>query len=825
MSLHRGSWLLFLGLLLTAAPARPAEPPTPLLDLHGDPLPVGAVVRMGTVRWNHGAKLAALYVAGDGKTVGSLGEDRLLKFWDPATGKVSRQYLSPGFIQMFSPDGTLFAASNQDGGLRLHDAATGMELRAAPGSAIAFAPDGKTLVTSAYDRTTRNYSVNVIDTATGNVVRALSEQPVNVNSGAFSPDGNLLALGCGDGFIYLHEVATGKETGCCIGHRSYVQAVAFSPDGKTLASGSKDHSVRFWDVASSKELRRFDAPAANQLTFAADGKSLTVVSSESALCRVIDAESGKVKHSIVANPGVRTTAALSRDGSVLASLTSPTAFRLWDLKTSEEQGPAEAVQPMAALAFSPDGKTLASGGSDRRVYLWDTVSGKLLRRLHGHQAGILAVAFSADGKLLASGSAHEDMMVCIWDPASGQELRQLPGHMNGTQSLHFLPGGNTLVALTRRGIARRWDAGTGQELPLLGLAGFMPSFSADGRFYLQSVRAPNAATDLQLIESASGKVTCKIPLERDQRITRMALSPDGRWIVAASGNSPFNDQKREHLYEQWHAATGKKVRSFGKVEDDAGRTVAQNWMTFSPDGRLLADTDRAGRVRLWEMATGQERQALQGHASAVAAGVFSPDGRRFATAGGDGQMLIWDLFGLHASKPLALKPDELEAAWNDLGDSGPKGVAALGRLLRSAEQTLPLLREKVKPAAPIAADRVARLVADLDSNQFEVRDKATKELEAAGEPAAGPLRKVLVERKPSLEMRQRIEGILQQLEGFVVSPERLRVLRALEALEHLGTPEDHAVLKAVAGGVPESRITQEAKAALERLARRAPAMP
>jgi len=306
----------------------------------------------------------------------------------------------------------------------------------------------------------------------------------------------------------------------------------------------------------------------------------------------------------------------------------------------------------------------------------------------------------------------------------------------------------------------------------------------------------------------------------------MALSPDGRWIVAASGNSPFNDQKREHLYEQWDAATGKKVRSFGKVEDDAGRTAAQNWMTFSPDGRLLADTDRAGRVRLWEMSTGQERQTLEGHTSAVAAGVFSPDGRRFATAGGDGQMLIWDLFGLHGVKPqAALKPDELEAAWNDLGDSGPKGVAALGRLLHGAEQSLPLLREKVKPAAPIAADRVARLVTDLDSNQFEVRDKATKELEAAGEPAAGPLRKALVERKPSLEMRQRIEGILQQLEGFVVSPERLRVLRALEVLEHVGTPEVHAVLKAVAGGVPESRITQEAKAVLARLARRAPAMP
>ncbi|MBL8795762.1 MAG: WD40 repeat domain-containing protein [Planctomycetia bacterium] len=822
MMVHRGSSFLLLSWLLVAAPVRSE----PVLDLHGDPLPAGAIARMGSARWNHGARVGAVLVSGDGKTVASFGDDGILKFWEPANGKMIRQLQGLPAAQMLSPDGSLLATADRDGSTRLHDAATGMERSSTPGNPVVFSPDGKTLLTNEFDRAARTYTLRLVDTANGNVAWSLTEQPLNVYCADISADGRLLALGCGDGIIYLHEMATGKEVGRCMGHRGYVQAVAFTPDGKGLASASKDLSMRRWDVASGKEQRCFDGLTASRLVFSSDGKTLTALSAEQRVCRIIDAETGKVQRALAVNAGLRLSNALSRDGRVLAGILGVGTLRVWDLQQPEPEV-ALPTAAVAALAFSPDGKLLASGCGDHRVYLWDAATGKLLRRLHGHQSGVNAVAFSADGQLLASGAGFEDFMVCVWETATGKEQRLLPGHQNGTQSLHFEASGSRLLAATRRGTARYWDAATGRELPLPLTNGFSLAFTDDGRRYAHLARSPvNANMELLLVETATGKPLRKMTLAREQRAARLAVSPDARWIVLAAANSPFADERREHLYDLWDTTTGKKVRSFGALGNEPTRTAAQNWLTFSPDGRLLADTERAGRVRLWEMTTGHERQALEGQPGAITAGVFSPDGNRFATAGNDGQILVWDLFGLQGGLPAAaLAPADLEAAWNELGDHGQRGAAALRRLMRGPGQTLPYLRDQLKPVAPLAADRTARLVADLDSNQFETRDQATKELEAAGEPAAAPLRKVLAETKPSLEMRQRIEGILQRLDGTVVSAERLRIYRALEILERLDSTESRAVLKVMAGGVPESRITQEAAAALERLARRASARP
>jgi hypothetical protein len=142
-------------------------------------------------------------------------------------------------------------------------------------------------------------------------------------------------------------------------------------------------------------------------------------------------------------------------------------------------------------------------------------------------------------------------------------------------------------------------------------------------------------------------------------------------------------------------------------------------------------------------------------------------------------------------------------------------VQALGDLVASPEQAVPLLRQRIKPIEPADAQRVERLIRDLDSEQFETRTKATQELENIVAGAESVLRKKL-EEKPSLEMKQRINQVLSKLDPSAPG-DRLRALRAIQVLEYMGTAEAKEHLRALAKGVAEARLTREAKAALERL--------
>ena len=174
------------------------------------------------------------------------------------------------------------------------------------------------------------------------------------------------------------------------------------------------------------------------------------------------------------------------------------------------------------------------------------------------------------------------------------------------------------------------------------------------------------------------------------------------------------------------------------------------------------------------------------------------------------------------SRPLQLSAKELEALWTDLGsEDAPRGYRAICSL-RAGTQALAFFRERLRPAPPADSGRVARLIADLDDERFAVREKATTELEKLGKEIEPALHKAL-QGKPSLEVRRRIDRLLEKLESAAPSPEQLRLLRALEVLEHIGTPEARELLRTLAKGASGARLTQEAKASLDRLANRAAA--
>jgi hypothetical protein len=214
------------------------------------------------------------------------------------------------------------------------------------------------------------------------------------------------------------------------------------------------------------------------------------------------------------------------------------------------------------------------------------------------------------------------------------------------------------------------------------------------------------------------------------------------------------------------------------------------------------------------------RRTLKGHGGAVTGCVFSPDGRFVLTASSDTTVLVWDLAAQSEEKPKEWTEKALESLWGDLGnaDEAGRADAAIWALVAAPQQALALLKKNVRPTPAAQADWRA-WVKDLGSEQFAVREKASRALEAL-EERAYPLLKQALTGTPPLEGRRRIERLLGKLAYPLKSPKAIRELRAVEVLEHIGTEQARQVLQALAKGAPGSRLTEEARASLERLAKR-----
>lgn len=239
---------------------------------------------------------------------------------------------------------------------------------------------------------------------------------------------------------------------------------------------------------------------------------------------------------------------------------------------------------------------------------------------------------------------------------------------------------------------------------------------------------------------------------------------------------------------------------------------------FSPDGCMVAAGGVDGTVRLWEVATGQERLRMAGHQGQVFAVAFSPDGRQLASAAADGTVLIWDVTGLTPTQRRAAAAQaDPSKLWEDLASADAvRAYRALVALSGDTDKTLAVLKERLTPAVTADAKRLARLVDELDDGQFTVRRRATENLEQLAELAEPALRRALA-GQPPLEVRQRLERLLELLQAPLVHAERLQALRAVEVLERIGSPAAREQLRLLASGAPESWVTQAARAAEKRL--------
>jgi WD40 repeat protein len=317
--------------------------------------------------------------------------------------------------------------------------------------------------------------------------------------------------------------------------------------------------------------------------------------------------------------------AFSPDGRLLASAGQDGTVKMWDVATSQEVRTLTGhTGVVSGVAFSPDGK-LASAGQDRTVRLWDAETGRQIRTLQGHTSSVLAVAFSPDGRQLASGS--EDQTVKLWDVTTGQPVGTLQGHKNSVAGLAFSPDGRQLASGSKDQTVRLWDIATRQTVrvlqghkgPIKGVA-----FSSDGKQLAsasedQTVKVWDVAAG-QEIHALQGHVG---------RVYDVAFSPDGRRLASAGQDASV---------QVWDAATGRETLA---LREHTHRAFA---VAFSPDGRRLASASWDGTVRVWDAALRHKTLTLEGHADRVTGLAVSRDGRQIASSSNDGTVRIWDAF-------------------------------------------------------------------------------------------------------------------------------------------------------------------------------------
>jgi WD40 repeat protein len=764
---------------------------------------------LGTVRLRHGNLIRSLTFSPDGKVLASAGLDGI-RFWEPATGTEVRRLGDSVDALAFSPDGTRVAAAMHalaaapGEPVRMWETSTG---KACPWPAkhvgrviaLAFSPDGKLLVTSE----TLGGGIRLWEVATGNEVRRFKGAPAVTAVVAFSSDGKWLLSGCGraDKTLYLWNVASGELARLI--RTEPVYAIAFSPGGKTFASAGADGSLRLWDTATGESVRRFEGhrDLVLSVAFSHDGRTLVSGGMDHTV-RLWDVASGREIRQLTGPREAVTAVSFSPDCKMVVAGGRDQRVRLWDANTGRElHHDADPEGIVWAVAVSPDGKTLASGGQDHVIRLWDAATHKPLRRLEGHTGDVVALAFSPDGKSVASASAGPDKTLRVWETATGQELRHFTAdHPAGFSDVAFSPDGKRLAASSHDQTVRLWDITTGKPIRVFRTGGMVASrvcFTGGGE---------------TLIAAGFGQNFCGWSVNSGIEVSHVESKTSFRYCMAVSddGRNLAGQDDEGHVIV-WELATGQERARIPQKE--------LVWsLAFSADGEHLVGALNSGALCVWDLAAAQEAGQLPGNSCLARSLTCSADGKTLVSGGSDGTILLWDAARLPQGKrpaPRELSTKELEDQWQALGrDDATGAYRALWALRSVPRQALPLLKRDLRPASAADLKRITRLVAELDSDDFAVRERATAELEKLGGAAEAALSEAL-EGGPSAEVRMRVQQLLEKASRPVGA--RLRALRMLELLERIGTPEARELLKTLADNESDVWLARQAKAAEVRL--------
>jgi WD40 repeat protein len=813
----------------------------------------------------------------DGKLLGAADTDgQRYRVWDTTTGKELHQVPFPvkvttpeddlGFPKalarqltqkaagpcVLSGDGRLLALGGKENAIIVWDLGKGAERcrlqgHTGPVLTVAFAADSKTLLSAGADHMLRLW-----DVTTGKQLRTFQGHRAPVKDVAFLADGRRLLSASADGTLRLWD----RDSGMALRHLRWLPAAA--------GAKGKSPDVRLWHDGGKQVGCLFTLNPATAAGSLALARATTKGPAD--IFVTYDSATGKeLRRAVLVRAQQAAVLAVGLTRPLLARGRASTHIALLTLETGEPLPRSElGGAAVADVALTGDHLAVVQRGS-MDVQLWDWRAARPGHRLEGHTGQPSLARFALDGKALVSWSAMAtDASVSRWDVASGQEQGRGNGEDEGP-NLGVAPGSFAEFVLGRRGVAppprpevtldgrlvalggqggmlRVVDLVANKEVAApdyslwkgRGLVGFTPDRRAlvvcDVTEQDNTGMRPKAAkketppdfgTSVRVLDLKSGVLGAKVGGRTHNFFARRLVVTERYALLACT----------QGLVRVLDLTTGEELRTVGEGPPAAAldpldfdgwggmgggpssRVVDRSpQFAVSPDGRTVAVLHpEDNSVRLWEVATNGPRGHLKGHAGPITCLCFSTDGRHLVTGSQDGTVLIWAVMTRARPEPTG---QQLEALWADLGGDSVKGLQAAQRLTASPA-AVKMLGARLKSVPPLDEERVRQLVRDLDDRLFTKRRRAEKELTELGEGAARALGEAL-KGNLSTEARQRVEATLKLGRSGMLAGERLREVRAVEVLEAVGSAEALAVLRQLAGGAAEARLTREARAALER---------
>jgi WD40 repeat protein len=649
---------------------------------------------------------------------------------------------------------------------------------------------------------------------------------------AFSPDGRTLATGGEDHAIILWDVETGADVTPVVGHTVGGPALVISPDNLTVASTgacggarvlvhTQDETVRLWDVPTGRPVATWETH--EDATLSPDGRYLLL-------------HTPQVISNLFRDDDVLVTSRPMGSLSEVLDLTSGRSVAPWEPRVDLGEGVTRALQASRVVGAPT---RVLEGRWDRAstdVRVWDISTETLVLHVDGIREGPF---LSPDGRFLAAalgaGKVH------VWDIVSTEEPRVLDGEL-GSQT--FFARGTTLFTAIPDGdgsVAFR-NLETGATRLRIARTETPPVLSPD-KGWLATLGTPPTGdpTTVLVYDIFTGERIAALgphqetpmstellpfglpPFEFSPDGNRLLVLRDARGLRWGPGILTFDDDEDldEDLARRVEAEPEQSIMTLWDIES-ARRLLRierpPEWSlarAFSPDGSKLALATPEGPVMVLEAATGGVLRTLA-HDLPVEEIAFSPDGTVLATATADGAILIWDLQGCDPQSRPARSLDEI---WGDLGGADPRRArAAYEALIRSGDAAVAFLADEMGALDEPVPENVRRLVADLDHDEYSVREEADRSLREMGPDAEGALVRGLGS-SPSPELQRRVRGLLEPFlrPRRIAVGERARVRRGIWALETIGSPAARELLERAARTLPWALETAEAEMALRNL--------
>ncbi|MBV7337273.1 WD40 repeat domain-containing protein [Chloroflexi bacterium TSY] len=553
----------------------------------------------------------------DGRLLASCAHDQTARIWSTEYNELMHTLeIQTGsqYAVAFSTDGRLLASGAGDATIYIWDVETGhcllvLEKHTATVRSVKFVPDSRILFSVGFDGRILVWNLSIVDTLLSNdeqnVPTILGEarsipgnRELNYIWLAISQDQSSIAAGTMEGVILELDYAEGALRQTLEGHRSEIRDLVFWPDDATLISVSEDTTIRIWDLETNRCIDVLEEHQAGIWSLACCPTNRIFVSGGDDgvvhIWEMTEQRQSILTSTIRGNVEAVEAVAWSTTNSIVATANVQGLIHIWDVSQPDVASLCEfqATGRIYAIAFSPDGQLLATGGETQNnmIHLWDLAGGESIGALIGHDDYSKALRFSPNGTMLASGT--NDGQICLWDitnPMQSGLRRVIDGHDLDTTSLAFSSDGRLLVSAGSDYVVRIWNVDSGAKIYELPAAKHNNAVACHPTDAIIAYLDPDeriVIADLGHVESH--QVYQRLPYHT-HIIYGLVFSSDGDQLASVG---------MDHVVRVWDVASGEQIHSISVNQHVYS-------IAYSPDGHMIVTAAQDGAARIWDIATGQ----------------------------------------------------------------------------------------------------------------------------------------------------------------------------------------------------------------------------